>query len=86
GLDAGDELLAIDGFRVSADKLSDRLKDYQPGDSIEVTVFHQDRLLTHKVILAAPSPSHYQVVPLDSTTLKQLENFAGWLGVPLESI
>ncbi|NEO51975.1 MAG: M61 family metallopeptidase [Okeania sp. SIO3B5] len=86
GLDAGDELLAIDGFRVSADKLSDRLKDYQPGDLIEVTVFHHDRLLTHKVTLATPSPSNYQVVPLSSTTLKQLKNFAGWLGVPLDSI
>ncbi|NEQ76943.1 MAG: M61 family metallopeptidase [Okeania sp. SIO2C9] len=86
GLDAGDELLAIDGFRVSADKLSDRLKDYQPGDSIEVTVFHQDQLLTHKVILATPSPSNYQVVPVKNPTSKQSENFAGWLGVSLESI
>ncbi|MDJ0553004.1 MAG: M61 family metallopeptidase [Microcoleaceae cyanobacterium MO_207.B10] len=86
GLDAGDELLAIDGFRVSADKLSDRLKDYQPGDSIEVTVFHQDELITHQVILAHPSPSRYQVVPVKDPTAKQEKNFVGWLGVSLESV
>ena len=86
GLDAGDELLAIDGFRVSADKLSDRLKDYQPGDSIEVTVFHQDELCTHQVILASPRPSRYQVVPVKKPSPKQEENFAGWLGVSLKSI
>lgn len=86
GLDAGDELLAIDGFRVSADRLSDRLKDYQPGDLIEVTVFHQDELSTHQVTLAAPGPSSYQVVPVKKPTPKQEENFTGWLGVSLESI
>ncbi|MGD1699030.1 M61 family metallopeptidase [Dapis sp. BLCC M229] len=86
GLDAGDELLAIDGFRVNADKLSDRLKDYQPGDVLEVTVFHQDELITTQVTLAHPSPSRYQVVPVKNPTAKQQENFAGWLGVSLESI
>ncbi|MGD1712936.1 M61 family metallopeptidase [Dapis sp. BLCC M172] len=85
GLNAGDELLAIDGFRVNADKLSDRLKDYQPGDVLEVTVFHQDELITHQVTLAHPSPSRYQVVPVKNPTTKQQENFAGWLGVSLES-
>ncbi|NEQ37757.1 MAG: M61 family metallopeptidase [Okeania sp. SIO3I5] len=86
GLDAGDELVAIDGFRVNADKLSDRLKDYQPGDVLEATVFHQDELITHQVILAHPSPSRYQVVPVKNPTAKQEKNFAGWLGVSLESI
>nr|WP_293093235.1 M61 family metallopeptidase [Okeania sp. SIO2F4] len=86
GLDVGDELLAIDGFRVNADKLSDRLKDYQPGDVLEVTVFHQDELITHQVTLALPSPSCYQVVPVKNPTAKQQENFAGWLGSSLESI
>ncbi len=86
GLDVGDELLAIDGFRVNADKLSDRLKDYQPGDVLEVTVFHQDELITTQVTLAHPSPSRYQVVPVKNPTAKQQENFAGWLGTSLESI
>ncbi|MCL2933405.1 MAG: M61 family metallopeptidase [Trichodesmium sp. MAG_R03] len=86
GLDVGDELLAIEGFRVNADKLSDRLKDYQPGDILEVTIFHQDELITHKLTLAHPSPNRYQVVPVKKPTPKQEKNFSGWLGVSLESI
>ncbi|MEB3342720.1 M61 family metallopeptidase [Okeania sp.] len=86
GLDAGDELLAIDGFRVSADKLSDHLKDYQPGDVLEVTVFHQDELITCQLTLGYPSPSRYQVVPVKNPTTKQKKNFFGWLGSSLESI
>ena len=77
GIDAGDELLAIDGFRVNADKLSDRLKDYHPGDTIEVTVFHQDELLTCQLILTSSPPSNYKIVPVKKPSTQQKENFYG---------
>ncbi len=86
GIDAGDELLAIDGFRIGADKLSDRLKDYHPGDTIEVTVFHQDELLTCQLTLSSSPPSNYKIVPVKKPSAKQKENFYGWLGVGLNSI
>jgi predicted metalloprotease with PDZ domain len=35
GIDAGDELLAIDSIRVQSQQLSDRLKDYQSADIIK---------------------------------------------------
>ncbi|MBD2448013.1 M61 family metallopeptidase [Nostoc sp. FACHB-152] len=86
GIDAGDELLAIAGIRVTGHQLSDRLKDYQPNDTIQVTVFHQDELRTCSVTLAAPRPSKYQVVPVNNPDARQKENFAGWLGVPLTTL
>ena len=81
GIDAGDELLAIDGMRVTAQNLSDRLRDYQPGDSIQVTVFHQEELRTYSVTLAAPRPSRYQVTLVDRLSPTQKQNYQGWLGV-----
>ncbi|MBH8564781.1 M61 family metallopeptidase [Nostoc sp. CENA67] len=86
GIDAGDELLAIAGIKVTANQLSDRLKDYQPNDTIEVTVFHQDELRTYSVTLAAPIPTKYQVVTVQNPDPTQKENFAGWLGVPLVTL
>ena len=83
GIDAGDELLAIDGIRVTATQLNDRLKDYQPGDTIQVTVFHQEELRTHSVTLAAPRSNRYQVITLEYPSSVQKQNFEGWLGVPL---
>ncbi len=83
GIDAGDELLAIDGMRVTAQNLSDRLRDYQPGDSIQVTVFHQEELRTYAVTLAAPRPSRYQVTLLDRLSPTQKQNYEGWLGVSI---
>lgn len=86
GIDAGDELLAIDHLRVTAEQLSDRLKDYAPGQTIQVTVFHQDELMNYPATLASPRPSHYQIVPIDRPSRQQEENFAGWLGVSLPRI
>jgi predicted metalloprotease with PDZ domain len=86
GVDAGDELLAIDGLRVTADQLSDRLKDYNPGDTVQLSVFHQDELRTLPVTLETPRPSRYQVVPVDSPTEAQQQNFAGWLGTSLTNL
>lgn len=81
GIDAGDELLAIDGFRVTAAQLGNRLKNYAPGEAIAVTVFHQEQLLTHQVTLAEPQPSSYKVMPVESPAEWQQNLFSGWLGV-----
>jgi predicted metalloprotease with PDZ domain len=79
GVDAGDELLAMDGLRVTADQLSDRLKDYNVGDTVKLSVFHQDELRTLPVTLGTPRPSRYQIVPVENPTQAQKQNFAGWL-------
>ena len=81
GIDAGDELLAIDGIRVNAEQLSDRAKDYQPGDKISITVFHQDELLTHTITLDSPQPSGYQITSIEEPSEEQKELLFGWLGV-----
>jgi predicted metalloprotease with PDZ domain len=73
--------LAIDGIRVNAEQLSDRAKDYQPGDKISITVFHQDELLTHTIILDSPQPSGYQITSIEEPSEEQKELLFGWLGV-----
>ncbi|MFM7363755.1 MAG: M61 family metallopeptidase [Cuspidothrix sp.] len=85
GIDPGDELLAIDGVKVGH-QLNERLKDYQVNDSIQVTVFHQDELRTYSVTLAAPISNKYQIKPLENPDPTAMANFAGWLGVSLDSL
>ncbi|MBD2530657.1 M61 family metallopeptidase [Nostoc flagelliforme FACHB-838] len=86
GINAGDELLAIDGIKVTAGSLSDRLKDYQPNDTIQVAVFHQDVLRTSSITLASPRPTRYQVKPVEHPDSTQQQNFAGWLGVAIATV
>lgn len=83
GMDAGDELLAINGIRVTSDQLNDRLRDYSPGEAIQVAFFHQDELLVRSLTLDAPRPTRYQIVAVDQPNSQQEENFAGWLGASL---
>jgi predicted metalloprotease with PDZ domain len=84
GIDPGDELLAIDGMRVTATTLSDRLQDYQQSDKLEITVFHQEQLRQYKVTLEAPRPNSYEVKPISNPTAKQQQNFASYLGGDLK--
>lgn len=86
GIDFGDDLLAIDGIKITASGLSDRLKDYQPNDTIEVTVFHQDILRTLTVTLGNPRPTRYQVIPVQNAEASQQQNLAAWLGVSVKSL
>ncbi|MBF2016572.1 MAG: M61 family metallopeptidase [Rivularia sp. T60_A2020_040] len=81
GIDAGDELLAIDGIKITATQLNERLKDYQPQDTIEITVFHQDELRNYQVTLAEPRANKYEVVPVKNPSVAQKEKFNQFLGL-----
>ncbi|HBK63043.1 MAG TPA: peptidase M61, partial [Cyanobacteria bacterium UBA11166] len=80
GIDPGDQLLAINGWRVTAEQLCDRLKDYQVNDTIEITLFHEDELRTLPVTLGKSPPTRYQILPIDNPTDEQKHNLTGWLG------
>jgi predicted metalloprotease with PDZ domain len=80
GIDARDQLLAIDGIRVDATSLNERLKNYQPDDTIQLTVFHQDELKTFPVTLAKPQPSRYEIAIEKNLSPAQQQNLTGWLG------
>ncbi|MEB3216544.1 MAG: M61 family metallopeptidase [Nostocales cyanobacterium 94392] len=81
GIDAGDELLAIDGMKVTGNNLNERLKEYQPQDTIEITVFHQDELRNYQVTLAEPRANKYEVVPIENASVAQTDKFNQFLGV-----
>ncbi|MBW4466064.1 MAG: M61 family metallopeptidase [Pegethrix bostrychoides GSE-TBD4-15B] len=86
GIDPDDELLALDGFRVRGSQLAERLKQYRPQDTVQLTLFHQDELRTYAVKLGEPQPQSYQLVAVESASEQQSRNFAGWLGAPLTSL
>ncbi|WP_299491575.1 M61 family metallopeptidase [Acaryochloris sp. IP29b_bin.137] len=86
GLKPGDEWLALDGFRVQPDQLEQRLQDYQAGDSVSITVFHDDQLATHSLTLGAPVPKSYTVKPVPEPTSLQKQNFSQWLGIELAQL
>jgi predicted metalloprotease with PDZ domain len=73
-------LLAIDGIKVDAKSLDERLKDYQAEDTIQVTVFHNDELKTLAITLAQPQANRYELAFKDNLSQSQQQNLRGWLG------
>ncbi|WP_069790034.1 M61 family metallopeptidase [Cyanobacterium sp. IPPAS B-1200] len=80
GIEAGDELLAMDGFKVTLETLGDRLRDYQEGDEVEVTIFHQDELKNLMVKLAKPKVTSYQLKVMDRLNENQRTLLANFFG------
>jgi predicted metalloprotease with PDZ domain len=51
GIEADDEIIAIDGFRVTPDQWQSKLQDYRPGDKARLTVARRQRLMTVDVAI-----------------------------------
>jgi len=71
GLDLDDILLAFDGRRVDSSNLNMLLKEFAPGDTLRVTVFHRDRLRTVPVILAKARPGKYKIEEMEKASKLQ---------------
>src|SRR5262249_55478383 len=79
GLSAGDEIVAMDGFRTD---LKQRLGRAAPGQQVRLTLFRMDELIEVPVQLAA-APRDTVVVTADPrATDQQLRLRAAWLGSP----
>lgn len=79
GIWAGDELLALDGFKVDRHTLTERLKAYLPGQTVLISVFHAEELQTHCITLAPPPPEAHEIQPLDEITPEQEALCQSWL-------
>lgn len=79
GIDIGDELLAFDGWKVTEQTFTERLKEYQPEDVIRVSVFHEDELTTIPVKLEKGKPQRYEVKIIKDCNSHQKELLDGWL-------
>ena len=79
GLDIGDEVVAMDGRRITASGLRERLKDLAPGGSIHLSVFRRDRLRDFIVKLEKPGVTPYRVRQFENMTPQQKAILDAWL-------
>ena len=82
GLNAGDQIVAVDGYRATLDFLYARLADKRPGDSFTITVFRADELRAIQIKLGARRDATYRIVPIRPPTDQQKRNYQAWLAAP----
>jgi predicted metalloprotease with PDZ domain len=81
-ISAGDELLALDGFRVEESSLRDRLRDYRPGDRVSLAIFRRDQLVQVPITLAEQPQTRAVIKKASRANVKQRTRYAEWLGAP----
>ena len=76
GVSAGDELVAVDGYRVADEAgLNDLLRDRRAGDCVSLTLFRMEQLRTIDVSLAEPPRDKLELRELSDAT-EQQQRFA----------
>jgi predicted metalloprotease with PDZ domain len=81
GLNAGDQIVALDNMRVTRDTLIARLAEKKPGDLINLTIFRFDDLSTLLIKLGARTEGTYSIKALPNPTDLQKQIYRSWLGV-----
>jgi predicted metalloprotease with PDZ domain len=65
GLNVDDEILALDEYRVRAERLDSRLEQYRPGDRVSVLVARREQLMRLDVTLGAEPPKTWRLEDAD---------------------
>ncbi len=79
GINAGDEILALDGFRVTAAELPGRIRGLAPGTHVELALFRRDELITLEAEMGPHAPLRLRLVPAPDATERQQTIAAHWL-------
>lgn len=81
GINAKDELLAVDGFRVRTNKqLTELIGMKKPGDVVAVTVARDSKIVTLDVALKAKQTVRYKISKLETMTPAQEKIYNSWSG------
>lgn len=80
GLNVDDEIIAIDEYRVRADRLESRLEQYRPGDDVWLLVARREQLMRIPLRLGAEPPKQWRLQVAPAATDTQRRRLAAWLG------
>lgn len=80
GINARDELIAIDNIRISNDSLDKVVNNYEAGDTAEALVSRSGLLKKIEIKFLRPLPK-FKITELEKKTTEQQKNLSAWLGI-----
>jgi len=80
GLNAEDELIAFDDYRIPPGGLKERLEHYQPGESVKVLVARRGKLESIPLAFGETPPKPWRVAVREDATEEQRAHLEAWLG------
>jgi len=82
GLNAGDQIVALDNMRVTREFFNQRMAEKKAGDLVNLTIFRFDDLSTLLIKLGERRKGDFRIVPLPNATAAQKQVYRAWLGAP----
>src|SRR6185369_4090517 len=79
GLNAGDQIVAMDNMRATREFFNARMAEKKPGDLVNLTIFRFDDLSSLLIKLSDKREMSYRIVPLTTATAVQKQIYANWL-------
>jgi predicted metalloprotease with PDZ domain len=80
GLLPGDELLAIDGLRVTTDNFASLIHRFRPDEQVELTIARHDRLMALSATLQHELSDTYSILPDAKIRRSEKSRLESWLG------
>jgi predicted metalloprotease with PDZ domain len=79
GINVDDEILAIDEFRVRADRWDNRLDQYKPGDKVSLLLARREQLMRVEATFGTEPPRQWRLEVSPEATEAQKATLAAWL-------
>jgi len=86
GVLPGDELLAIDGLRVTAEDYLARLQKLRPDEQVKLTLVRHGRLIELPLTTGTEIPASYVIVPKPDISNREKKRMQAWLGRDLKFV
>jgi len=79
GLMVGDELISIDGYRVTASNLTKRLKNIQVGDNLSLVLSRDERIIEKNLYIDGSKNDYVKVEMIENPNHEQVDFLEKWL-------
>ncbi|MCA9212344.1 MAG: M61 family metallopeptidase [Planctomycetales bacterium] len=80
GIHTDDEVLAIDGFRVTKETLEERLQQFDIGDSVQLLISRRGKIITKELKLAEQPKQDWSLRVMATPSDQQQTHLKNWLG------
>jgi predicted metalloprotease with PDZ domain len=84
GLNANDQIVAVDGQRASQTFLQSYLNEKKPGDKVKLTVFRFDQLRDIEITLGGRGRASFSIVKVDNPSDEQRRLYSEYLAAELK--
>ena len=81
GLNAEDEIVATDEYRVDPGKFAERLENYRPGDTLELLIARREKMTALSVVLGREPAKVWELEPNPDADGDTVARRNAWLGV-----